>query len=223
MLKRQFKKGKALIMNNPFDGLTKIQINKLFHLLGSHLYRYNKNQEILPTIKSENIICIVMKGHAQILSIDYNGNEIISEEIKENEIFGSNITAISGENYEIFAKEDTEVLVINYNNFMNPKNLNYIYFNIFMKNIFDIINSKFNNVNERLQVLEKKTIRDRLLEYFELQYSKTYTRTIYLPFNLKDLSNYISVNRSAMFRELKNLKEEKFINIKGKKITLLYK
>ena len=74
-------------MNNPFDGLTKIQINKLFHLLGVHIYKYNKNQEILPTIKSENIICIVMKGSVQIISIDYNGNETISEEIKENGIY----------------------------------------------------------------------------------------------------------------------------------------
>ena len=92
-----------------------------------------------------------------------------------------------------------------------------------MSNIFDIINTKFKNVNERIEVLEKKTIRDRLLEYFELEYNKTYSRTINLPFNLKDLSNYIAVNRSAMFRELKNLKEERFISIKGKKITLLYK
>ena len=210
-------------MNNPFDGLTKIQINKLFHLLGVHIYKYNKNQEILPTIKSENIICIVMKGSVQIISIDYNGNETISEDIKENGIFGSNIAAISSENYEIVAKEDTEILVINYNTFMNSRNLNYIYFNIFMRNIFDIINTKFKNVNERIEVLEKKTIRDRLLEYFELEYNKTYSRTINLPFNLKDLSNYIAVNRSAMFRELKNLKEERFISIKGKKITLLYK
>ena len=39
---------------------------------------------------------------------------------------------------------------------------------------------------------------------------------------IKDLADYFAVNRSAMFRELKNLKEEKFIKIDGKKITLLY-
>ena len=40
---------------------------------------------------------------------------------------------------------------------------------------------------------------------------------------LKDLADYMAVNRSAMFRELKNLKEEKFVAVKGKRITLLYK
>ena len=41
--------------------------------------------------------------------------------------------------------------------------------------------------------------------------------------SLKALKDYIAANRSAMFRELKNLKDERFITVKGKKITLLYK
>ena len=39
----------------------------------------------------------------------------------------------------------------------------------------------------------------------------------------QSVADYISVNRSAMFRELKNLKEEGFIEVNGKRITLLYK
>ena len=39
----------------------------------------------------------------------------------------------------------------------------------------------------------------------------------------KDLADYLSVDRSAMFRELKHLKNEGFIEVNGRKITLLYK
>ena len=95
--------------------------------------------------------------------------------------------------------------------------------NTFFRNIFDIINTKIKEKNTRIKILEKKQIREKLLEYFELKYSETNSRFIYLPFTLKDLADYIAVNRSAMFRELKNLKEEKFIAVKGKRITLLYK
>ena len=42
-------------------------------------------------------------------------------------------------------------------------------------------------------------------------------------FSLKDLADYMGVNRSAMFRELKRLKEDHLIEVKGKRITLLYK
>ena len=87
--------------------------------------------------------------------------------------------------------------------------MKYKYFNIFLRNLFDIINNKFKEKNERLQVLEKKQIRNKLLEYFEIQYKKSLSRVIKLPFSFKELADYLAVNRTAMLRALKNLKEEK--------------
>ena len=49
------------------------------------------------------------------------------------------------------------------------------------------------------------------------------SKSIYLKVSLKELADYIAVNRSAMFRELRHLKDDKLININGRKITLLYK
>ena len=87
----------------------------------------------------------------------------------------------------------------------------------------DIINEKFMNRNERIKILEQKQIRNKLLAFFEIEQKKTRLNYITLPFSFKDLADYIAVNRSSMFREIKNLKDEGFINVKGKKITLLYK
>ena len=108
-------------MVTPFEGLTKIQINKLYDLLGVHIYKFNNGQEILPTIKNENIIGIILNGYAQILNIEYNGNEIVIENLYKDSIFGSNISLTNSENYQIIAKQSTEVLVIDYNNLVNLK------------------------------------------------------------------------------------------------------
>ncbi len=210
-------------MNSPFEDLTKFQKKKLFDLLEVHFYRFARNQEVLPTLKHKNIVGIIMKGSAQIINIEYNGNEIIMEDLTKDSVFGTNISLTNSNEHQILAKEDTEVLVIDYNKLINPKNLKYSYFNIFFKNLFTIINDKFRETNERIKILEKKQIREKLLEYFEIEYKKTYSNSIYLPFTFRDLADYIAVNRSAMFRELKHLKEEKFIEVKDKKITLLYK
>ena len=48
-----------MVMATPFEGLTKSQIHKLLDLLGVHVYKFNKNQEILPTIKNEHIDGII--------------------------------------------------------------------------------------------------------------------------------------------------------------------
>ena len=210
-------------MTTPFQDLTKSQITKLYDLLGVHVYTFNDNQEVLPTIKNENIIGIILDGYAQILNIEYNGNEIITENLYKNSIFGSNISLTNSENYQIIARQETTVLVIDYDKLINPKNLVHNYFNIFLRNLFDIINIKFKEKNERIKILEKKQIRDKLLEYFEMENKKSRLRSIYIPFSFKDLADYLAVNRSAMFRELKHLKDEKLIEIKNRRITLLYK
>ena len=225
-------------MRSPFDGLTDFQKNKLFILLGTHIYPYKKNQEILPTIKYDNIIknqeilptikydniiAIVLDGLAEIVNIEYNGNETIKEKLEKNSVFGTNISGTNYEDYQIIAKKDTTILVIDYDKLINPNNLNHNYFNIFYNNLFDIINVKFKEANERIRILEKKQIRDKLLDFFEIEHKKTRQKNIYLDFSLKNLADYLAVDRSAMFRELKHLKEEKFIEVNGRKITLLYK
>ena len=210
-------------MNSPFADLSALQITKLYDLLEVHTYKFNKNEEILPTIKNGNIIGIILQGFAQIVFIEYNGNEIIIENLNKDSVFGTNISGTNNENCQIIAKETTEVLVIDYNKLINPKNIKHLYYNIFLTNLFDIINIKSRDKNDRMRILEKKQIRDKLLEFFEVEYRKKHSRSFTLSFSLKDLADFIAVNRSAMFRELKHLKDDKIIEIQGKRITLLYK
>lgn len=210
-------------MSGPFTDLSSIQRNKIFDLLNVHIYKFNKNEEILATIKGGNFIAIILSGEAKIINIEYNGDEIIVENLYKDSVFGTNISLINDDNSEIIAKEDCEILLFDYNSLTNIRNIKYSYFNKFFHNLFDIINTKSKELNERLRILEKKQIRDKLLEFFEIEYKKSHSRIIYLNFTLKDLADYIAVNRSAMFRELKHLKDDKLIDVKDKRITLLYK
>ena len=85
--------------------------------------------------------------------------------------------------------------------------------------IIFILNDKMEEKNKRIQILTKKTIRNKLLEYFNFSNS----RYVYLPFSFMALADYLGVDRSALSREIKFLKDEGFIEIKGKRITLLYR
>ena len=208
-------------MKSPFANLSKVQIDKLYNLLGVHIYTFRKSEEILPTIKGGNILAIILEGSGQIVNSDYNGNEIFMENLNKDSVFGTNISLTNSDDCNVIAKENTKVLVIDYNKLMNPENLKYKYFNVFFNNLFDIINSKYKETNERVKILEKKQIRDKLLEYFDIENSKSRLNYFYLPFSFKELADYLAVNRSAMFRELKSLKDEHFIEINGRKITLL--
>ena len=75
----------------------------------------------------------------------------------------------------------------------------------------------------RLELLTKRSTRDKLLGYFSLLSTRNLSRTFKLSFSLTDLADYLSVDRSAMMRELRSLKEDGFIEKNGNSITLLYK
>lgn len=209
-------------MISPFEGLSNLQQARLLEKLESHIYDFNKNEEILPKLKNTNILCILIEGHAKIVNINYLGEESLVEELHENDVFGTNISSIDNVDYQIIALENCKVLLIDYNKLVNIKNTSYPYYNIFIFNLFQILNTKFKENNDRIQILTKKNIRDKLLAFFENEYRKTRSQIIYLPSNFKNLADYLSINRSAMFREIKALKEENFIKVKGKRITLLY-
>lgn len=209
-------------MNSPFDGISELQKHKLIKLLRTHTYTFNKNEEILPTSKNENIICILLEGKAQIVNISYNGEEYISEKLEKESVFGTNISGIDYNEYQIIAVEPSKVLVIQYKQLMNPENVDHKYYNIFLNNLFMIITKKLGENNNRVKILTRKSIREKLLAFFENEYKISRSKYIYLKTSFKDLADYLSVNKSAMHRELRNLKDENFIKVDGKRITLLY-
>lgn len=209
-------------MIGPFAGMSSLQKNRLLKKLESHIYNFDKHEEILPTLKSTNIICIILEGCAKIINTNYLGEETLLDELYENSVFSTNMSNIDNIENHIYATEPCKILVIDYNKLINAKNLTLSYYNVFILNLFKILNEKFKENINRTQILTKKNIRDKLLAYFSTEYKRTKSHNIYLPSNFKALSDYLSINRSAMFRELKSLKEDKFIKVNGKKITLLY-
>jgi len=209
-------------MTNLFDKISVKNQEKILKLLEAHCYELKKNNQILPIIKEENMLAYIVKGYIQIIKIDQNGTRTIMEEIEEEEIFGSTISALKTKEFEVITKEDTILFTFDYQRITKETECDKEYFNQFTKNLLQILMEKMKKKNERIEILSKKTIRNRLLEYFNIEANKHGSKYIYLPFNFTDLADYLGVDRSAMSRELSHLKEEKQIEVKGKKITLLF-
>ena len=171
-------------MDELFFNIDTLEKHRLLKILEAHTMILKKNNLMLSSVKHENIICILITGHLQIVRTDYYGNRTIIEDLKENSIFGSMISSISNTEYDVLAKEEAQIVIIDFNEIINYNEVNTKYFNQFLKNLLKIISQKIQENN--------------------------------------DLADYLAVNRSAMSRELKTLKDEGFIEIKNKKIKLLF-
>ena len=209
-------------MINLFNNIGQGNKVKLLRLLEANIFTYQENVYINNLIRSNNFIAIILTGDIEILKINYDGQQTIMETLTKDEIFGNIISNINSENYEILTKSKTKLIIIDYDVIINYQETKYQYYNEFIKNLLMFYNERIIANNERISILSEKTIRNRLLEYFRITSLKNNSKNIYVPSTYIKLADYLGVDRSAMTRELKSLKEEGFITIKNKRITLLY-
>lgn len=209
-------------MTKLFDNLTLNNQRKLLKLLNAHIFTYKSDKIILSTLKHEKIIGIILRGEIQINYNNYSGEKITVDTLKQYDHFGTMFLPLDSDDYEIVTLKDTSIAIIDYQNIFNSSFYNHMYYNQFTDNLLNVMTEELNKKNERIELLSKKTIRNKLLEYFKIKTENRITKNIYLPFTFIELAAYLGVDRSAMHRELKNLQEEGLIEIKNKKITLKY-
>lgn len=209
-------------MNDLFKNISGNKKDELLKILKADTFIFKKNSIILNILKQNNIIVYIEYGHIQIIRNDYNGNTIIIEDLKNNSTFSSITSSISNNDYEIITKEDSKIIVFEYSNIINYEG-NLKSYNMFIKNLLNLLSDKTLEKTERIEIITKKTIRDKLLEYFDIASKKNGSKKITLSSSFTELANYLGVDRSSMSRELNSLKREGFIDIKGRKITLKYK
>ncbi len=184
---------------------------------------FEKNEIITTYIVNRNQICIVLEGSADLMRYDFNGNQMIVERFHQFDVFGEIFYQINTNN-ELFvlAKEKTKILIFNYDIFEKKCKKNCKFHEELVLGLPNLVLSKVSDLNLRIELLSKKTIRDKLITYFKIISEKNFNKTFTLPLSLTDLADYLSIDRSAMMRELKTLKSEGFIKKSDKnKITLL--
>jgi len=210
-------------VKNLFENISLKNKEKLFKIFRASTVKFTKGLNIIDYMDRTNSIGIIDSGSIDIIQTDYDGNETLIDELITNDIFGSTIYSIVlSDECSIVTKENTIVTFIDYREIENAEFIKSDFYITFVQNLLTIIFEQMSLKNKRIDILTKKTIRNKLLTYFKQLSKEQGSKSITLPFSLSTLARYISVDRSAMIRELKYLKEEGMIDQKTKKIRLYY-
>lgn len=183
-----------------------------------------KNETITSYIQKRNQICIMVSGKADLIRYDLNGNQDIVDKFADNDIFGEAFYPVNMNNeLTVVATTPCDVLFLLNDDLYTKCKTNCKFHSNLSENILKLILKNATHQNTRIEVLSKRTIREKLLTYFTILSSQTFSGTFKVPFSFTSLADYLSVDRSAMMREIKNLTDEGFISKNGNKIKLLYK
>ena len=209
-------------MTNLFENISEKNLLKLKIILKANTIRYRKNVNILSNVNRSDFIAIIDSGSINFIYTDYDGNKSILEELNKGEIFGSLTSTIHSDEITCITKEETQITYIEYDEITNNEIIKNDYYIIFIKNLIRILSEQLSTRNRRIELLTKKTTRDKILIFLKQESQRKKNKTFFLKTTYTEMANYLSVDRSAMTREMKYLKEEGFIDTNGKQITINY-
>ena len=164
---------------------------------------------------------IIERGTASVIRIDSEGTSTVLEELGPGGVFGRTLAfdSIGEDSLEVICRTPCDVLFIDYPHIMKRCEKACTHHSILVQNMLQLMLEKAQALSERVDVLSRRTIREKLLCYFRHMAGKA--DSFVLPFSLSTLADYIATDRSAMMRELRKLKEEGILRSEGRRFTLL--
>lgn len=205
-----------------FQGITKEDYEKMmlcFHSVEKH---YEHGAVICTYGNSSESIGIVLEGTVQLLRTHPDGRQTILEQLGAGDIFSETLSFVSenSSTIQVVCSSRCRIQFIDYSHLIKRCPKACPYHSLLVNNALQMISQKAVHLSERLEVLSQRSIREKLQCYFCLLAEQNHSRTFLLPFSYSALADYLSVDRSAMMRELKRMKEKNLIRTDRYLITV---
>ena len=205
-----------------FRGFQDFEVEKMLKCLGAKIRFCNTNETIMSHSETSDYLYIVVWGTAELAGYDYDGNKSLLARFGKDSVFSDMFfSPLSNDQYMVTATSECEILSFSYHNALFQCENVCKHHTKFLDNLFSLISKKIITNTQHIELLTKRSIKEKLLSYFSQQEKENNSPKFTLPISLSSLADYLGVDRSAMQREIKRLNDEKVISSKGKKIELL--
>ena len=204
-----------------FDGISVEECRRIYDCFGVQERCFKPEELIYDFDTGRHTIGVLATGSAIVERMDRRGDRTILEHLGPGGVFGEMLMFqnVLGDSVCVSCEKTCCVWFFPEEKLERRCEKNCGHHNRMIENMFRLIRDKATALSERVGVLSRRSIREKLLCYFSLQQAKC-GGSFTLPFSLSALADYISTDRSAMMRELKKLRQSGRVRIEGRKVTI---
>ncbi len=212
---------KIIEKNQLFSDLSEDDISYALTFFSARRATYEKGEMLSRPSEALSHFGLVLDGRVQVCMEDIDGNNIIMAIVTPGHTFGESLCFLGGSApVHIYATDDTEVLWLSTDKI---KKRGYDSRDSMISNRFTaMLATKTLEMNDRIQILSKIKLRDRLITYFSQNVTK-YGSSFTLPLSREDMAAYLGTNRSALSRELGKMRDEGIIEFEKSKFTVKHR
>lgn len=205
-----------------FDGLSGTDIKKALDCLDGKSVKYRKGAVIIAANDPVSDIGIVLNGSVEIMKEDYNGSRSIISRFYPSSIFGEALACagIKKSPVTALAASNCDILFISFSKITGICGKICGFHSEIIGNMLKILAQKNIFLNNKIEHLSKRTMRDKLLSYLKEESRKNNLKEFSVPFNRNELADYLFIDRSAMSRELGRMRDDGLIEFNKNRFKL---
>ena len=153
---------------------------------------------------------------------DEDGNEYVIDELNQDSVFGEPFLLPSdAQHYYVCAATQTKVLFIDYEHVIKRCENACHHHSQMVSNLLQMIALRSRQQTDRIYMLSRSSTRKKLMAYLHSLATEKGTKKYKIPMSYTALAQYLSVDRSAMMREIKNLTKMGVLRREGRNVELL--
>ena len=197
-----------------FDGISEQERGAMLGCIGYHIGTFKKGGIV--ALEGENLrhIGIVLSGSVDMVKEDFWGHKTMLLRIRKDEIFGETF-ACGEDNLSVVTfqvSEDAKILFLPFDRVMHSCTMACRFHHQLIENMVHIIANKNRDLMRKVEVVSRRSIREKLLTYLSIQAQVHASRYFEIPLGRVELAEYLCVDRSALTRELAKMKEDGLID-----------
>lgn len=196
-----------------FSNIDENNISALLGCLGGKLVYVKKGEFIISTGDIIENIGILVEGQLHIIKENAKGERTIISPVYPGDLFaealcfaGNILSPLS-----VVADTDAKMIIFNYKNMLRTCSESCEFHSQLIENMLQVVSLKNLHLQGRVEILSHKSIREKLMGYFNLQMING-KNTFTIPFNREELADFLCIDRSALSRELGRMKNEGIID-----------
>ncbi len=200
----------VLLKASLFQGMGEEDLTGLIDCLAMRFKQYGRNETIFWAGDAAQYMGLVLSGSVRAVREDVLGNRSILGEFEPGELFGEAFSLIRAAKLPVtvLAVQDSDILLIDSRRLTGTCAQSCACHTRLIENMMAVLAEKNVRLNEKMEVLTKRSTREKLLTYLYSQARKTGRLQFTVPFNRQELADYLCVDRSAMSSELSRLQAE---------------
>ena len=201
-----------------FDGVSKQEYDAMMACFKTTVKQYGQGEEV-PMPKGR--VGVVQRGKISLLKTDIDGARTILEQLGAGGVFGDALgfSRADGGAF-LLAEEASSVLFIDYEHIVKRCPKACAHHSTVVANLVQLMSEKTQALSEHLEILSRRSTREKLLAYFRLLAAKHRSQYFTLPFSQTNLADYLCVDRSAMLRELAGMHRDGLVEIDRRNVKL---